>query len=209
MPRHNAIDYPTGAIRLWIQEGQTQQQIADRLRKTLDQRITAKLIYKVCRKCDIVCRRTGPRSGEGHPEWKGGRVVTKAGYVKLWCPEHPTCVRTNERRAARANGKYFPKAKYVWEHRLVMEKSIGRFLSSKEVVHHLNGVTSDNHLENLVLFGSNAEHLKVDLAGRCPKWTAEGKARILAAVQKRVARDRLRKKHGVCQPQQNSAPLKD
>src|ERR1700759_4895228 len=122
MPHHDKIDYPIEKIRNWIAEGKTQQWIADELRATLDARVSHRLIYKVCKKHGIKCRRGGPRPGPGHCMWKGGRIVVRHGYVKLYCPEHPTCQRLNERRAAKANGKYYPKSQYVWEHRLVMEK---------------------------------------------------------------------------------------
>lgn len=48
---------------------------------------------------------------------------------------------------------------YVREHRLVMESSIGRILDPKEVVHHIDGDRSNNSIENLKLYASNAEHL--------------------------------------------------
>jgi hypothetical protein len=88
----------------------------------------------------------------------------------------------------------------------VIEKDLGRFLLKTEVVHHKNGVKTDNRLENLELFESNAKHLAATLKGNVPKWTEQGKANILAAnlrpkkpatysqeeIQRRRARCQLR-----------------
>jgi hypothetical protein len=48
----------------------------------------------------------------------------------------------------------------VYQHREVMEKTLGRALSRSEVVHHIDGNPSNNAPENLQLFKSQSKHKK-------------------------------------------------
>lgn len=82
--------------------------------------------------------------------WKGGRIQEADGYVMLFRPEHP-----------HANNKG-----YVFEHRLVMERHLGRILDPIEVVHHKNNVRNDNRFDNLFLYQSNADHKRGDIVFR-------------------------------------------
>ena len=109
------------------------------------------------------------KTGEKHYAWKG-RTVDKDGYVLLHVKGHP-----NARK----------HTNYIFEHRLVMEAFLGRYLLPAEVVHHINGVKHDNRIENLQLFPDNGSHLAVDLKGRCPKWSTEGWARIQRSNNRR------------------------
>lgn len=45
--------------------------------------------------------------------------------------------------------------KYIFEHIIVMEESLGRKLLPGENVHHRNGVRDDNRLENLELWAKH------------------------------------------------------
>ena len=76
-------------------------------------------------------------------QWKGGKVMIRK-YRYIYFPHHPNCT----------------KGGYVAEHRLVMEDHIGRYLTKKEVVHHLNEVPTDNHIGNLVLCPSVGIHTR-------------------------------------------------
>lgn len=112
-------------------------------------------------------RALGWRSVKGHGSplernhfWRGGRSIDSDGYVLVKVPEHPN---------ANNNG-------YVREHRLVMEQSLGRLMTRREVVHHKDGDRANNHLHNLELHQSNGDHLREHMAdGSIPRCKVTGR----------------------------------
>jgi hypothetical protein len=84
------------------------------------------------RACQTLARIARPleRMHNGRP----ARLDVK-GYVLVWEPNHPNTSQKG----------------WQLEHRLVVEKRIGRYLRSDEAVHHINQVKGDNRDENLEL----------------------------------------------------------
>jgi hypothetical protein len=70
------------------------------------------------------------KTGEKHYAYKGGVKHNNKGYNVVLVAPHT----------------------YKLEHRLVMEKHLGRELKEFENVHHINGKRKDNRLENLELW---------------------------------------------------------
>jgi len=80
--------------------------------------------------------------GKNHFNWKGGRFVDKDGYIQIYMPKHP----------------FHNSRNYIKEHRFIIEQIIGRYLTNKEIVHHINGIVTDNRPENLYLFSNRNQH---------------------------------------------------
>jgi len=91
--------------------------------------------------CKNACSFKNQCKNKRHPRWVGGKIK-RSGYWYINNPEHP----------------FSGKQGYIAEHRLVMEKHIGRFLKREEVVHHKNHIKTDNRLENLELCESPGKH---------------------------------------------------
>jgi hypothetical protein len=102
--------------------------------------------------------------GKHHGHYKGGKVLAK-GYVWILRPDHPRRTKRN----------------YVKRCWLVVEKSLGRFLRQGELVHHKNGVRTDDRRRNLEV-SNPVSHGKIHCAGeRNPAWRHDISC---AAVQK-------------------------
>jgi endogenous inhibitor of DNA gyrase (YacG/DUF329 family) len=98
----------------------------------------------VRRFCNRACFEHHRRKRSGTGRTHNGREVIRdhSGYLRIWEPDHPAA---NQGR--------------VLEHRWVIEQAIGRFLTSDEHVHHLNGVKDDNRLENLQVMDAQEHRL--------------------------------------------------
>lgn len=105
--------------------GMCSASVIQRLKKHIKMRTSSETTIK-----------NGKLNREKNPNWKGGKIKTKYGYISI-------------------RG---PSGKLVMEHRVVMEQILGRKLLSTEVVHHIDGNRENNSPENLMLFQSVSDH---------------------------------------------------
>lgn len=109
------------------------ERVYRRLRKETDRNWSQR------RHCSRDCRFRGP-AVVARVMAEETRFQSGSGYVRVFCPWHPSST----------DG-------YVYEHRLIAERTCGRLLASSEIVHHKNGVATDNRPENLQVI-SHREH---------------------------------------------------
>lgn len=145
----------------------------------------------------VMLRYNLPRLGEGgqpgkeNHQYKSGRRIDLDGYVLVTAPSHHPYARKRTNRST----------KLIYEHRLVLEQKLGRYLHPEEVVDHIDGLTLHNAPENLRLFASNAEHLSATKAGQAPKISETGRQNTgtrtdLGQVISRVDMYATRRKRG-------------
>lgn len=86
-------------------------------------------------------------AGEDSANYSGGKYIDDKGYVRVLKTDHPRNIRG-----------------YTYEHRIVMEQYLDRYLEPWETVHHINEIKVDNRLENLFLC-THSEHSAIHKEG--------------------------------------------
>lgn len=123
-----------------------------------------KYVQRIMKEFDLPRLPPVSPTGARNFSFAGGRRIDQDGYVFVTAPvDHPY--------AKTLKGKKIPR---IFEHRLVAEKKIGRYLLPTEVVDHIDSITIHNHPDNLRVFASNSDHLKATISGKVPQWTEEG-----------------------------------
>ena len=102
---------------------------------------------------DKSCRRPMPStskikiSGINNIRWNGEKIEIKYGQI--------SAILTPSKDHPNANSQG-----YVYKHRLVIEDSIGRFLTEDEKVHHIDLDPTNNDITNLLVM-SDSEHASI------------------------------------------------
>lgn len=101
--------------------------------------------YPKCRKCMNIGKIKN-KSGT----WKGGRKISYSGYIYIRLyPDDPYYSMCNN-------------SGYVFEHRLVMAKQLGRCLHDWEIVHHRDSDKQNNVPGNLFVTGTEHHNTLVE-----------------------------------------------
>ena len=91
-----------------------------------------------------------PNNGKPHPSWfkKGHKGIYRGHGGRI---DHEGYIRV-------LVGRKNNHTEYQLEHRMIMEKRLGRKLKNEEIVHHIDGNRKNNSVDNLMLFSSHREH---------------------------------------------------
>lgn len=160
--RPRTVYLPMDEIRELTAQGWRMGELAKRYGCSKD------LVWKRMKESGIPRHPQHSQPGDKNPSWKGGKYLDGDGYILVYAPDHP----------------HATKAGRVREHRLVMERVLGRYLEPDEVVDHIDGNKQNNNPSNLRVFRRNNEHLKETLRGRIPKWTPEGMRSIRESAKR-------------------------
>lgn len=127
--------------------------------------LNPRYVRKVAQKLGLVRLPPGARTSALNHQYVSGRRIDPDGYVLVTAPvDHPYA----RQRSGRKQGKL------IFEHRLNLEKKLGRYLLPTEVVDHIDGLTLHNDPTNLRLFSCNGEHLYETTTGIPKNFSSKG-----------------------------------
>ena len=120
-------------------------------------------IAVICKQCGISFYRWG---GQIHAEFCSRKCACNSRRTKEFqsrAGKAGGAVKIKLRGTGRKDTyvKYFGRH----EHRVVMEKFLDRELKRNEIIHHIDGDTHNNNLENLKLL-TRAEHFNLHIRGK-------------------------------------------
>lgn len=130
--------------------------------------VSAGYIRKLRKRLGLPRPACGARNGEKNHQFVSGRRIDPDGYVLVTAPKDHPYARNRTNR----------DTKLIFEHRLVLEKTLGRYLLPEEIVDHIDGLTLHNSPENLRIFSSNGEHLRETTSGQKHLICASGRKNI-------------------------------
>jgi len=132
--------------------------------------LSARYVRKVALRHNLLRLGVGARAGKKNHQFVSGRRVDPDGYVLVTAPKNHPYARHRTNR----NGKL------IFEHRLVLEEKLHRYLLPTEVADHLDGLTLHNDPENLRVFDKNGDHLRATITGKPKHISASGRRNIKA-----------------------------
>lgn len=105
--------------------------------------VTPTTIMQWVKAAGVAPRPMGFQVGAAHHGWRGGEAQTAQGYLlERIYPDDPFfCMAIRKVEGA----------SYVLRHRLVMARHLGRPLTERETVHHIDGNRQNNDISNLQL----------------------------------------------------------
>jgi hypothetical protein len=83
---------------------------------------------------------------------------------------------------------------YIPFSRIVMENHLGRLLEDSEVVHHIDGDSTNDVFDNLMLFESQSEHIKYHRKTSSPEKERRRNKKISKALSGRKTPEEVRRK---------------
>lgn len=130
--------------------------------------LSARYVRRIATDNNLPRLRCGAQPDCKNHQYVSGRRIDPDGYVLVTAPkDHPY----SRKRTNRAGS-------IIFEHRLVMERKLERYLLPEEVVDHIDGLTLHNDPLNLRLFDKNCDHLRETITGRPKEISQKGRENI-------------------------------